>query len=277
MTDETITTQAPNQVDSIINEARKPELIHIQDRPAVFLPNGYSIEMMETLLPHPTRKCGTVTLDDVDSFSDYVKREGSLASSRIYADIDVIKDRVQFVAVLNDHTEADANWRDYRAVYQPRKSVEWTSWMKHNGENMSQAAFAAFLTDNIKDIANIEGMPTGAQVLAMALEFQSKQEVIVKSVLRPQNGTVAFSYIDQEDEATTKRMEFFERFALGIAPFFNGGGYEIVARLKYRTVGSKLTFWYELVRPDLALQDATRDIVATIKENTGLPLYYGNP
>lgn len=277
MTYETITPPSPNQVDSIINEVRKPELLYVQERPAVFLPDGYKIELLEKLLPHPTRKVGTVKLDDVDSFIDFVKREGSLASCRIYADIDVVKDRVAFTAVMNDHTEEQANWRDYRAVYQPQKSVEWTTWMKLNDETMSQAAFATFLTDNSKDIATADGMPTGAQILAMAVEFHSKQEVIVKSALRPQSGTVAFSYIDQEDDATTKRMEFFERFAVGIAPFFNGGAYQIMARLKHRLHGSKLTFWYELVRPDLALQDATRDLIKTIKDKTGFPVYYGNP
>lgn len=277
MAQDTFIPQSPNLVESIVNEVRKPDFLDIHGRPAAIVPNGYELRLLEHLLPNPTRKVGTVKLDDVDSFIDFVKREGSLASCRIYADIDVVKDKVGFTAIMNDHTEEQANWRDYRAVYQPQKSIEWTTWMKQNDESMNQATFADFLTDNVKDIATVESMPTGAQMLAMAIEFHCNQEVIFKSALRPQSGNITFTFIDKEDDATTKRMELFERFALGIAPFFNGSAYQILGRLKYRLMGSKLTFWYELVRPDLALQDATRDLIKTIKDKTGFPVYYGNP
>jgi len=277
MAQDTTLPLVPNDVEAIINEVRKPILTTIENRPAALIPDGYKLEMLEKLMPNPARKVGTVTLSDLNSFIDYVKRDGSLASCRIYAAVDVIEGKVSFTAVLNDHEEEKAHWRDYRTVYTPAKSVEWLTWMKSDGKPMTQADFAKFLEDNVKDIASVAGMPSGAQMLAMALDFEAKQEVIIKSSTRLQSGTVAFSYVDKEDDATVKRMEVFQRFTLGLAPFFNGAAYQLAARLKYKHNSGKLSFWYELVRPDLVLQDATSDLIKTIKEQTGFPVYYGNP
>lgn len=267
----------PNHIDSIIKEVRKPAMVDIQGRPAVLIPDGYNLKLMENLLPDPPRKSGTAALNDVDSFIDFVKAEGSLASCRIYADVDLGNSRVFLTAVMNDHEEERAHWRDYRATYLPLKSVEWETWTGHDGKSMTQADFATFLEDNVKDVATVAGMPSGAQMLALALDFEAKQEVIIKSAMRLQSGSVEFNYVDKEDDSTVKRMEVFQRFTLGLAPFLNGTAYQLAARLKYKHSAGKLSFWYELIRPDLVLQDATDDLIQRLRGATGFPVYYGRP
>lgn len=275
MTQETNLTS--NGVKTIISESRKPIQTVLEQVPAAFIPDGYELETFEHMLPAPLRKKGTLMMTDRDSFIDFVMREGSLASCRIYADVNFAKNKVCLTAVINDNAETAPNWRDYRVIYEPPKSVEWSTWTANDGKAMTQAAFANFLEENVKDIATIPDMPSGTQILAMALDFEAKKEFLFKSAIRQQSGTVSIECVDREDDTTIKKMEFFQRFGIGIGPFFNGQMYQLLARLKYQTGNAKLTFWYELIRPDLILQDATNDLIKAIRDTTGFPVFYGQP
>ena len=130
---------------------------------------------------------------------------------------------------------------------------------------------AAFIEENIKDIAS----PPGAEMLAMAQSLEIKQDLKIKSAIRLQSGGINLEYIQQDDAGTVERMSVFDRFSIGIAPFFNGIPYKIDARLRYRLASGVVTFWYELVRHDLTLQDATNDLITKIKEGSGFPLLMG--
>jgi len=272
--------QYNNQVEAIVANTAKPIIQTLEnDRLLILLPNGYkAVEQIDLskFKPDPIRKSGTATLTDTDSFIYFVKAEGSLASCRIYVSVDYQAGAVKFTAVMNDHEQEKPHWRDYRATFEPAKSVEWGIWKGRDGKQMSQADFATFLEDNNKDIASVQGMPTGTQMLEMALNFEARQEAVIKSAIRLQSGTVAFDYTDKEDDATVKRMEVFQRFSLGIAPFFNGQPYQLDARLKYRINSGKLAFWYELIRPDLVLQDAAKAVIEKIKAESGFPVLFGN-
>lgn len=272
-------TAIVNDTESLARELRKPIIQEVNGRPLFLIPEdgGYKAELHEELLERPPRKRGDVYFDDTDSFIRFVKREGSLASCNIYVQADYQKGVVKFTAVLNDHEEETPHWRDYRAIYVPDNSPEWCTWTGFNKKVMTQADFAVFLEDNNKDIASVAGLPTGAEVLAMALTFESKQEIVIKSAQRTQSGTVAFTYSNLEDGGTTERMEMFKGFAIGITPFFNGQGFQLNARLKYRTEQQRLKFWYELDRPDLALQEAAAAMIATIKSDAGFPMFLGHP
>jgi uncharacterized protein YfdQ (DUF2303 family) len=258
---------------------RKPDLREFKGRPIFLIPDGFRADIHEELLENPLRKKGVVRLHDTDSFIKFVKQEGSLASCRIYVKADYQHGDVYFTAIINDHETEKPNWRDYRALYEPQKTIEWKRWNSQHGKQLSQADFAQFLEDNNKDITSVEGMPTGAQVLAMALNFESKQEVIIKSAIRTQSGTVSFAYSDSEDANTVERMEMYKGFALGLAPFFNGQGFRLDTRLKYKHAphSGRVIFWYELDRPDLILEKATQAMIEKVKNDAGFPIFYGDP
>lgn len=274
------TTKYANEVEAIVAATAQPSSEKLDDDHLLFmLPNGFTYEEFDLsqYRAQPTRKRGTHELNDAESFIAFIRDQGSLASCRIYAQTDYVGSEVCFTAVMNDHAQEDAHWRDFRAVYKPILSVEWQTWIFKNGKALSQAEFATFLDDNSKDIASVASSPTGAQILEMALNFEAKQEAIYRSAIRLQSGAVAFEYTDKEDDSTIKRMDLFSRFTIGIAPFFNGDGYQLQARLKYKLANGKITFHYELIRPDLALQQATLKLVEKIKAEAGFPLFFGRP
>lgn len=282
-------TTPRTEADAFAERLPQPQrFIITEELSALLLPYGWRAEDRKIHLPdvkpRPDRKRGTITLNDAESFIAHVLMQGDppeappASRSIIYVEADYTKvGNVRFTAVLNDHDELP-QWRDYRAVYSPTPSVEWKLWTTANLNPMSQGEFAEFIENNAKDIAGVEGMPTSAQMLQMALTFESTAEARIKSSIRLQSGATAFAYTDAEDDATLKRMEAFSRFSLGIPPFFNGAAYRLDARLKYRLQSSKLNFWFELIRPDLVVQDATREVIGRIRtEIPHVPVLMGVP
>lgn len=264
-----------NIAETIAEEARRPIIKTIGDRPTVFVPSGYKREDLEYVLPTPTRKRGTVTFDDAASFIAYAKGHETEGTA-IYCSANYTKGEVVFEAVLNDHGSLPG-WRDHRALYPVPPAVEWARWLAHNKRDFTQAAFANFLEENMKDIATVDGHPTGSDMLAMALSLEVNQDARLRSSIRLQSGGVEMTFVDKEDDETLQRMRVFERFALGIPPFLNDTAYQLTARLRYRTKDGAVTFWYDLVRADLILQDATKALAARIATETGVTVYLGRP
>lgn len=249
--------------------------------PYVVLPEGYSVHDLEHLLPTPMRKRGEVRVSDAASLIAYANRHkdgGYIAT--IYAAIDTEKSACKLVAIFDDHTSGDdgAGWREHRCVFEPALSVEWKRWTGKNGAQMTQTQFATWLEDNLGDIVSVPGMPTGTQMLAMALQFEATAEKRLASRINLQNGGMRFEYVEDEDKNTRTAMDVFSRFTLGL-PVFDGSSdaYPVEARLKYRDNSGKLSFWYELIRPDRAYRTAVQSTLDTIRAATEILVINGAP
>lgn len=248
--------------------------------PFVVLPAGCHIEDIEKLLPFPTRKRAEVTVTSTDSFIAYSKKHGSLDECVIYAEIDATASRCVLCALMNDHGADGAKWRDHRCTFAPALAVEWKRWISKDGSKnaMTQADFATWLEDNQGDVRSVNGSPTGADILAMAQAFEVHADKKVKSHINLQNGGVRFEFIEDETKDTRTSMEVFRRFTLAL-PVFDGSteAYPVEARLKYRDNSGKVTFWYELIRPDRAFKTAVQSALDQIKAETGFMLLQGTP
>lgn len=248
--------------------------------PFVAVPDGYKIHDIENLLLVPTRKRADVTITDTDSFIFYANKHGEPDTATIYADIDAEASRFNLIGVLNDHgAESDeAQWRDHRCTFQPAQAVEWKRWLGKNKVHFTQTDFAAWLEENLPDIASVAGMPSGADILKMALGFEANSDKKLRSKVNLQDGGVQFEFVDDATLETRTTMRAFERFTLGL-PVFDGSAsaYPLEARLKYREKDSKLTFWYELIRPDRIFKTAVADELRRIKVETGLLVVSGTP
>lgn len=184
--------------------------------------------------------------------------------------------------MINDHeaylgTAPTQNWKDFVALYQPRKSVEWDRWTGKNGDELTQFDFAIFIEDNLQDIAAVESMPTAQELLGMATKFQLTMDMRYKSNIRTQNGDVDLMFVNDADAQTVEKMKLFEKISIGIPVFWGGPAYRIDARLRYRVRESGLKFWYELIREDKVMEDATKTMIDQIKADTGVPLFFGRP
>lgn len=248
--------------------------------PYVLVPAEYRVEDIERLLPFPTRKHATVTVSRTGSFIEYAKKHGSLDECVIYAEIDAEASKCVLLAVMNDNGATDPKWRDHRCTFAPALSVEWKRWLSKNGPGkaMSQTDFATWLEDNLDDVRSVNGSPSGAQMLEMSLAFEANADKRLKSRVNLQSGGVQFEFADDATPDTRSKMEVFKRFTLAL-PVFDGStdAYPVEARLKYRDNSGKVTFWYELIRPDRAFKTAVSEALNQIKEATGFMFLQGTP
>lgn len=262
MSNETLTLDSAATIDALQTLCGAASAIK-QAGEATFIvaPDKFNVteitDALARLAPHPRRKQGTIALLDLDSFLAFCTGQGG-DSCRIYAD----PSAASLTAVFNDHSD-QAGWRDSRAVYAVERSRELDVWMKHDKKPMEQEEFAVFLEDNVADIVE----PSGEIMLAMALTLQAKTEANFQSSRRLDNGQVQLHYTETIDaRAGAGQFEIPRDFAIGIRLFKNGQGYRLRARLKYRVGGGKVKFWYELDRPQNAIDDAFLEYFDKVRE-----------
>lgn len=224
--------------------------------------------VIEKMRPVPNRACGTTRMRSLDSFISLVKEwSGKTATTRVYAN----PDHPEFTAILNDNTATDAHWRDYRITYKAEHTPEWGRWLANNKKHMSQAEFGEFIEEHAADIAD------AATLLEVAGTLQAKTDIEFKSSKRLDNGQVQLTYNESIDSraGADGSLQIPKEFALGIRIYKQGAGYKLRARLKYRLAQGAVKLWYELDRPELALEDAAREMVDKIR-TAGLPVYMGD-
>lgn len=267
-----------SEARAVAEISAKPMLNTDLGTPIAFIPDGYTLSILHHIMPAPQRQSGNINADDVDSFIALIKRYGSPERSAVYVRVD--ETSLSAVAVLNEHgSDGLAGWRDYRAVFLPKKSTEWEKWIGSSGSKFNQISFAHFMESNAKDIVSAERLPSAGDVLAFVSRLEDTRKVKYGSSVNLQNGMVQIEFIEAEESGTKGKLELFKEFAIGIRPFQHGQAYQVRAWLRYsidRNSGA-ITFWYELQQTHLVIEDASKDIVEKIKIGIDIPVYFGVP
>lgn len=277
-TDRTLTTTAEQII--ALNTASKG---FIEQNGSVFMlvPDAYELKNVTQdiakALPYAPRKMGTCVLLDIDSFIKYCKDQ-DVGKGYIYADVRA----KNFTAVFNDYRSVEktlqTGWRDHRASFSPVHTPEATIWLNANKKAMDQAAFSEFLEDNAADIGAFKGMPTADDLLTVAGTLSSKTSIHFNSSRRLDNGQVQLTYNETIDSkaGAAGTLEIPRTFALALR-LFEGDktGYRLDARLKYRLNSGSVKFWYELDRPERAIDDAFSGYIDRVKAETSFTVLLG--
>lgn len=252
----------------------------------IALPPGWMHQELddEKLLDGPRKAKSVATLNDAESFINFVlayQRE----QTRVWCSFNPQTFNLSFQAVIDDHSATDPGWRGHVGTYTPEMSAEWKVWTAANKKAMDQVAFAEFLESYEADIANLPGMPTHGDMMKMALDFQAKADFTIKSKVALQSGGQALDFVSGPDGETTERMKLFDKFGIGIPVFWQQPAepgetvpaFPLTARLRFRLAAGKVSFWYELVRSDLAHQRAAIELIAEIRTAIGdVPMLMGS-
>jgi uncharacterized protein YfdQ (DUF2303 family) len=244
--------------------------------PYAIVPDGFKLQALPRLTIPPRTK-GLVKLRDAASFCHYVN-DHKLARTRIYALLDPAK----FLCVFDDFESAapntidfdeQADWRDFRAVFDVPASREWKTWGAIDRKDMSQLAFGEFLQDNLPDVV----VPDSTDLLSMILNFEAVQGGKVIASQRLQDGSVNLTFQAENTGGSSVRMP--ELIMLKIPVFENGQPEELQARLRYRIKrdDGSITFRIELVRPHKVLEAAFRQTWADIERSTAVRILLGQP
>lgn len=269
----------------IIGSVSAPEAVHGFSITHYALPKGTELKEVKTdlehLLPAPRATRAFARLAGPADFLAYVERHKK-GESMVWCDFNPQTFKLKFTAVFDEHDRDAPGWRRHTAELDPMMSAEWKLWKDTNDRKaMPQLTFAEFVQENADAITSTEasqvaGYPTALQMLKMATEFVMNEERQLKSSIRLQSGGVRLTYIADPDKGTTEDMAMFEKFQIGIPVFHGAGAWAIDARLKYRNNSGKLSFHYELVRPDRVHQAAAEALIQQVREGLGeVPMMFG--
>lgn len=245
------------------------------DAPYLLLPDQTRVESLEKFMATPTRKRGNASLVDAPSFVAFVNRHKTDTGTMLYAQ--VRDDGATFKVIFDDHgAHVDhAGWKEFRASFATQPTVEWKRWTGSNKKAMGQKEFAEFLEENMAQIVS----PPAAEVLEVARRLEAKTSVNFVSGVRLNNGDSQLVYEETTEAKAGEKGELKvpEVFKIGLQLFEGSPAYEVTVRLRYRIEAQKLKLWYELVNPHLVVKDAVKELVATIRQETGLNALMGDP
>ncbi|MBQ3525806.1 MAG: DUF2303 family protein [Akkermansia sp.] len=214
----------------------------------------------------PYRHAGQVLLLCLDTFVKYVQDKKPADGC-----MDVFVGRNFARAVFN----ADG-WGDNCADFDFEYTPEMVAWDDKNACWLSQEDFCDFLEDQQGVIKE----PCGVELLDLVANFRQKQQVEFGRSYRGSDGQVCVSY-QEKNTGATRDLSLPSEFTLHL-PVLKGAEkmttYEVKARLKVRVdkESHNLKLRYELVRLDVAKDNALRDVAGYLREKlSGVPVYEG--
>jgi hypothetical protein len=163
---------------------------------------------------------------------------------------------------------------------------------------MSMGDFAAFLETHIVDVSDdgvsawteqaqafakanratsTDAIATPTRLVDLSLKFRIYETAESCEAVNLTSGETQLTFVSEHKAADGKPVDFPKLFSI-VIPIFARSSifYRIIARLRYRIASGKPVFWFELWRPDLTFETAFNDAIATVRADTGLPIYFGS-
>jgi uncharacterized protein YfdQ (DUF2303 family) len=239
----------------------------------------------------PRRRKGSIRTTTLESFIALTNRQSG-EGSVIFADD---SSQPKLVAVLNFHghgADGDPEFCDDRIEYAFPLSDEWKAWMVANGKPMEQAFFAEWIENRLFDIgepgaagavsqkfANAAGVelagPQALRGLSKGLAIRVEHRVAKTVNLQSGEGRIEYSEEHRDEGGGPLRVP--AAFHIMIPVFRGGPMYSIPVRLRYRTGGGKIQWFFEIHRADLFLLDALNDALVVVKRDEEAKDDAGNP
>ena len=276
-----------NIIQTALNAASNPSIVVAPDgQPILLLPNENGAWRSQELeRENPERKRGTFQLHDVNSVIKFVDKHRQ-DGTEIYLNADFSRGDIEVIAVLNGHTTQAAGFGDFRANYKPQHTPSAAAWLRNNGERMNQSQFAAFLTNNARDIVSQNPdnpnakLPTAAEVLDFALNLEYTEKTTFKQGYREQDGRINFTFTSEDAGKNETNLKAFEKFGIAFTPYQGGDSFCVEARLRFRMDKNNgaLVLWYEMQQVSAVMENAAKAIADKLQTAfADLPIYYGVP
>lgn len=246
--------------------------------------------LLEEYRDRPKDKTGTAVVKTMQSFIDLANRHKT-ADSVIFAETDWRKPSL--TAVIDYHALSNDGMPDnckHRVSYPFPLSEEWNAWVSQNGKQMGQEDFAQWIEDHIPDLAAPTDDEIDGYVDSFGLKTAYPNELVtlsrglqvnvssnVKNSVTLQSGEGQITFEEEHRDITGARLSVPGLFILSIAPFFMGQKARVPVRLRYRVKDGKVSWSFQLYRPDIYVTEQVRADLDAAKGLTGLPAFEGTP
>lgn len=300
---------AIEQARDLVEKYVKSEVVTLTDPrtgiDALFAKTGNDISVIpstafDSYRDQPVYRQGTASMLSLDSLIDHVNRFKD-SGSVVFANDS--RDTPSLTAVLDYHpggaaADVDPRFGKHRSTFSFPLSDEWKAWAEGNAQAMPMADFAAFLENRIIDVLYIipgedelpedvrrlidtlgggDTVATPNKLMELARGLQVNENAVVQEAVNLASGEGIVRFQAEHTDASGAPLKVPSLFLIGIPVFRNGPLYRIVARLRYRKTGGRLTFWYELWRTDRTFDHAFAEAVERVKVETDLPVLLGKP
>ena len=175
--------EAIDQLVALAQGLGKPFNIEQIKAPLALVPQGLDLQVLEQHLPAPTRTKQNLTVLDAATFIDYVKR---FTTNATVVFCNGPNGRT-FRAVFDYHQPDQPAWGSHSASYACPLTVEWGNWKATDRKRLSQADFAEFIEDNVKDVVTNEqtpGAPSAADMLEISRTLQAQKNITFRQRTR---------------------------------------------------------------------------------------------
>jgi len=234
--------KATQKVEELHNDGQTLIVAHSKDQKVAEFD-------LEQYADKPSRIKEDITLCEIESFVDYYQRFAD-DNSIIKADLC----HRRFTAVFDYHSPDKPAWQSHTCSLECKTSTEWDTWRHSNGNKFNQVDFAEFIETNSIDIVD----PAASVMLEIALTLQANKKVKFNSGVRLDNGQIQLGYHEVLEGSAGKKgdLKIPDKFKLALRVFQGGEKYSVECHLRYRINDGRLTFFYQIIRPERLLEDA---------------------
>jgi len=233
----------------------------------------------------PRRLLGTAQLGNERGFIDHVNRfkdpESVIFSTR--TDLTAVYDYNRTVpqgleAGAVPTRDPFARWGQHRANFTPEISDEWKAWIDGARKLLGQEAFAEFIDEHVRDIAeptDDRKTPTAADLATMALNLKIMADKTLESSINPTTGECMMVAKEEHKQTTSTRIPV--EFDIWIPIHTGGPKTRIVCKMRFRKSNGSPAFAWVVPGAAALLRQAIEEMVMRVREATQLPVLNGKP
>lgn len=234
--------------------------------------------------PTPRRVQARRTVNDVDSFVQYLEKHG-LPETEVYAD----KVGNSIVAVIDSHRGAGepGGWQGHKLTLALEHTDSWKAWIGANAKWFTQVQFAEFIEQHAVDVK----VPTSGDLMKIAQDFYMTKGVEYQSSQRLADGQTQLVYKEKVETKGLGELEVPKELELVLQPYVGGPRQFAYANFRTRLDGAQLQIGYVLIRPEEILDGMFSDIVTDLRNGRPVddvkgitplapiahPVYFGKP
>lgn len=231
--------------------------IKIESSTYILAPKDFELKNITSELESQDAIEQHMQLHNIDCFCSYVNKYRQTNTMVV-----INNQSKKIRASIDYHGAENKELCLHSAEFLPELSKDWLTWINNNKKKFSQYDFALFIEDQVESISE----PSGAEMLEIATHFKVIRKAHFSKGVNLNSGEIQFSFSNENQQGT---ISVPSEFKVALPVFEYGEYYELTARLRYRLSDDCLVLWYELRRPDLALDKA----IESIREKLGKLLH----
>lgn len=236
----------------------KPTVIEDDGTPYMIVPEGCNVVEAEQFLVNPCRVKSEREFVDIESFCEYVK-DHKTSDTHIYASM-----QSGIIGAVIDHHTRTANeprWGDHVPALHLQPTPDWERWIASDGTAMGQENLADFLEEMDHTIID----PEAAAIIEIVTAMRVNSDKRFTSKVNRTDGSFTFEYSEEHDTKGTIKVP--DKFTIHVAPYRSAEYVDLLVRLRYRINDGSLKFFYSILRPDRAQEEAFNQVCQAIQES----------